>query len=158
MTHSNQDCLPLLHVSPSSTSKSSPNLRRHFSEAAIDLVKLFENHKDENKEKEEEEEEEEEQEEEQVNDSIDLSAFSVKDAIKFSDELKKIMESLRYRKDLPPKSVINGLLDVLEIWINDHGINAINKLNQEIDKYQELELRYSKEKDILNQTIDCIEI
>eukprot|EP00484_Ammonia_sp_Unknown_P002470 CAMPEP_0197077242 /NCGR_PEP_ID=MMETSP1384-20130603/212519_1 /TAXON_ID=29189 /ORGANISM="Ammonia sp." /LENGTH=469 /DNA_ID=CAMNT_0042516103 /DNA_START=24 /DNA_END=1433 /DNA_ORIENTATION=+ len=147
---------PKLYLSPKTKAKGgtpkSPLFRRHHSEPAVDLSKL--NLNEEEEEEDEKKQEEDAHAQQQAAGTVDLSSFSSDDALKFSEELKKAIDSIKSRKELPAAHIVSGVLDALEFWMREHGVKAINEVAAQREKYDALVLRSEKEKEMLSSMLD----
>jgi len=135
-----------------SKSRRSPNLRRHFSEGGIniDLSKLYlggdPGHSPSST----------------PNDptptpnerSFDLSTFSADDPLEFARELETIIESIKTKKDLPPRYIVDGLIDVLRYWMTTHGVPSISKLAESMEKIDSMKSRHQETIAMYKHTID----
>eukprot|EP01084_Bolivina_argentea_P299430 516134_1 len=137
--------VPQTYDTPSgSPPRKGTHLRRHKSEAAVYFEKLGIFKLNEQKDT-----------EDAANNakSINISAFS-KDPKQFAFELQRMIESIGNQKELPPKSIIIALLNVLNYWIENHGIKSINSLEEYIYKYESMESENNKQQMILQHKID----
>eukprot|EP01083_Nonionella_stella_P009336 26938_1 len=146
------DGLSPLHLHDPSTKKArkhSPHMRRHVSEP-INLAKLslsslglIDDQKDE-------------EEHDAPKFNIDqVKEYMHQNPVQCADELQGMTQKLTHATELNvSKTVIDQLLDLLNHWIQHHGVNAIHKQQEYSEKCNALTLQYDKQRRTLQHTIE----